>query len=322
MRVCSVLLVVAAAVIAISNAAEASTTQLVSPRDVSAIAKVQVVNAAKRFLRSHQTTEEAGEDTQEEDESEERTLNLNLVDDAVAKFKDVAKHKYDLKVDDLLSPHYLNAAENDKGIKKILFKRWATAPAEVRESAIKQLAATGEKWSGLLAAWNKYEAKAATGFPVSASVANKADDLLPKSLVAKANGGDLDMQEKLFKTWIDAAPRIRQDAIEKLKESGNTYSTVLLAWKYSGSRSKAGIDELGFPLRTLDDLLPKGALRKAMDGDVREQNALFSQWFAAPKETREAALQILFDVGKGTKDYRALNNAWLNYLEKLGRTLD
>nr|AYR04776.1 Avh281 protein [Phytophthora vignae] len=236
MRVCSVLLVAAAAVIAVSNAADLSTTQLVYPRGVSAIAEVPVVDAAKRFLRSHQTAEEADEDSddaQEEDESEERALNLNLVDDAVAKFKDVAKHKYDLKVDDLLSPYYLNAAESDSGIMKILFQTWSVAPAEVRKTAIQQLAAKGEKWAGLIKAWNQYEAKAATGFPASAKIAKTADDLLPKTLVEKANGGDLDVQQKLFKTWIDAAPRIRQDAIEKLKEGGNKYRTVLLAWKYS-----------------------------------------------------------------------------------------
>nr|AYR04773.1 Avh214 protein [Phytophthora parvispora] len=309
-----------AAVLIAHNAAGASTTTQLISSGISPEALQTGIGT--RFLRTHPIAEaepEDRDDAQVKTESEERGIDLKLVDDAVSKIKDAAQNKYAMKVDDLLEPHYLNAAESDKGIQDILFRRWAAAPTEVRKAAISKLTATEDDWTVLLKAWKEYKATKLTAEAVL--VPKKADEVLPKSMMLKANDGNHDAQAELFRMWIVAPPRVRQEAIAKVR-ADVTYSTLLTAWRFSGARDKAGLDMLGYSIPTLDDLLQKSLLAKAISGDVKNQNVLFSRWAAAHQETRDAALKILRDVGKGTDEYSALNNAWQKYLKILGKTLD
>nr|AYR04772.1 Avh89 protein [Phytophthora cinnamomi var. robiniae] len=228
MRVCSVLLVAAAALIAISSAIEPSATSTVK------VAEVQARGADKRFLRSHQTEEEQGDSdvNEEEDDSEERGIN---VDDALAILRGAVKSRNNDAVDALL-PHTILAKANngDFDMQTKLFQQWLKAKPEVRQNAISTIMRNGgyDDYKTLLTAWRYNSERTTSGVGFHGST-KAVDKLLPRGLIDKAALGNVQARETLFGKWIAAPSETRDTALKILHDSGMgkpAYTRLNSAW--------------------------------------------------------------------------------------------
>ncbi|EGZ18885.1 hypothetical protein PHYSODRAFT_301356 [Phytophthora sojae] len=222
MRVCSVLLVAAAALIATSNAVEPSATSTVE------VAEVQARGADKRFLRSHQTENEQGDSdvNEAEDGIEERLPNLSPVDDALAGLKNAVK----ISPDDVL----VQANNGKIDMQQKLFQQWLNGPPEVRQNAIAKIMRDGgyEKYYTLLKAWEHHAGRTGQGIGFLGAT-NAVDELLPQAVISAAAAGDKRAQATLFHRWIGAEEKTRNTALRILHEYGKgilAYTRLNNAW--------------------------------------------------------------------------------------------
>nr|ACN59480.1 avirulence effector protein Avr3c [Phytophthora sojae] len=212
MRVCSVLLVAAAALIATSNAVEPSATSTVE------VAEVQARGADKRFLRSLQTEEEQGDSdvNEAEDGSEERGL-FAWIKNAVTGDVLLAK-----------------ANKGDFEMQTKLFKKWIEEKPKVRQNAIAKIMRDGgrKKYDTVLTAWMNHDKRTANGIGIRGAT-NDVDELLPGTLIYRAAAGDTGAQGALFSIWIGAEKKTVDTAriiLSKSEISAKEYKRLNKAW--------------------------------------------------------------------------------------------
>ncbi|KAG6612309.1 avirulence effector protein Avr3c [Phytophthora cinnamomi] len=149
-----------------------------------------------------------------------------------------------------------------------------------------------------------------TGFTVSL-------EMLPKSMVAKANNGNFDAREQLFQRWIDAPDKVRQSAILQIYMDGR-YKSLFTAWEHSGDRLKAGLNTFGNPMGAVEKLFPTDALSKAAAGIMKQQKYVFDMLATASAKYREDVIVYLMRNAAttgGANKYDALLKGWTRYVK-------